>query len=171
MVNLRLLVTLILLSFSLTVWPVQLSTAYAADPPQSSLDPCADKPTAAERTECQKAARDAATTAKECDGKKKEGYVYIGVLQKCYTLPDFITTAINYVLMFSSIIAGFIFVMGAYNYLISRGDPGKLGEGREMITNAVVGMVLIASAFAIIRFLNGAFQTVDSGINLLPFIR
>jgi hypothetical protein len=103
-------------------------------------------------------------------GKKggDAGYVFLpGFNNACNNLLEFSQTAINYALFFATLIAGFMFAKGAFGILVSRGNPASVADARETLTNATIGLILLASAFLIIKFLNGAFEGVDGGINLL----
>lgn len=56
-------------------------------------------------------------------------------------------------------VAGYLAVLfviyGGYQYMLSRGDPGMAAKGRQTITNAVIGIVLCASASTIAGAING----------------
>ena len=47
----------------------------------------------------------------------------------------------------------------------------SVADAREMLTNAVIGLVILAIAFVVINFLSGAFAGVDAGIDLTPLIQ
>jgi hypothetical protein len=48
-------------------------------------------------------------------------------------------------------IAAFIFlILGALRWILSSGDKAKLQQAQETITNAILGLILLASAWAII---------------------
>ena len=44
-------------------------------------------------------------------------------------------------------------VFGAVKYQISQGDPGKVGEAKGTVINALVGLVIATLAIAIVAFL------------------
>src|SRR5690606_12007001 len=129
-------------------------------------DPCANMTGSAE-TSCR--------AQQECEtaDNKKAGKVFARAFNNaCVTLPEFVQTVVNYVMMFASIIAGFMFLQGGLKIIASRGNPTAVVEARSTLINAAVGLVLIATSYAIINFLSGAFGTGVSGdINLLgPFV-
>ena len=108
----------------------------------------------------------------ECATLKSEGKVFARAFNNaCVTLPEFIETMVNYVMMFAAIIAGFMFLQGGLKIITSRGNPTAVVEARSTLINAAVGLVLLATAYVIIQVLNGAFgDGVSSDINLLgPF--
>lgn len=46
-----------------------------------------------------------------------------------------------------------LIIAGAFTVLTSAGDPEKLMNGREMITNALMGLALVVLALFILQFL------------------
>ena len=51
-------------------------------------------------------------------------------------------------LMSSMVATGFI-IWGGYKYIMSEGEPGKVMEGKRIITGAVIGLILTISASVI----------------------
>ncbi len=52
------------------------------------------------------------------------------------------------------LIASFVFfVLGAFKYLVSAGDPKKIEGAKNQITAAIIGLVIMASAFFIVQVL------------------
>lgn len=51
---------------------------------------------------------------------------------------------------------GFI-IWGGIKYLKSQGDPGELNASRQIITNAVIGLVIALVSVAMIQFIAGTF--------------
>jgi hypothetical protein len=101
---------------------------------------------------------------------KSAGYVFLPAFNNaCNNLTEFFTTALNYLMLFATLIAGFMFARGMFGILVSRGNPAAVADAREMLTNAAIGLVLLATAFLVIKFLNGGFQAIPGGgINLCP---
>lgn len=54
--------------------------------------------------------------------------------------------------------------VGAITILTSAGNADKLIEGREMITNALMGLALILLALAVVQFLGGDLLGIDKGL-------
>ncbi|OGG11246.1 hypothetical protein A2Z00_01210 [Candidatus Gottesmanbacteria bacterium RBG_13_45_10] len=44
-------------------------------------------------------------------------------------------------------------VVGGFSFLLSGGDPKKLEQARGTITNAIIGLVIIISAYLILRII------------------
>ena len=105
----------------------------------------------------------------ECEKEKPSGAVWVVFARQCVTFVEFGSIAISYVLTFASIIAGVMFVAASFKYLSSKGDPSALADARDMMINAAVGMVLVATAFAIVQLLNSSFGFAGGAVNLLPF--
>jgi len=90
----------------------------------------------------------------------------------CTSNPDPITTTQNLVQTFFNwfiIIAVIFFVYhfinGGIRIITSQGDAKKLEEGRNSLTNAVLGVVVVFSIFAILKLLGLAFG-LDNLANL-----
>lgn len=60
---------------------------------------------------------------------------------------------VSRILLFALIIGAFYFfarlVLGGYNLLTSAGDPGKIQTAQSVIVSALVGLVIVVSAFFI----------------------
>ena len=46
------------------------------------------------------------------------------------------------------------FLLGAFTWITSGGDKGKVEEARNKITNAIIGLVLLVSSFVLLSFLS-----------------
>jgi type IV secretory pathway VirB2 component (pilin) len=69
-----------------------------------------------------------------------------GVLAKVYEL-------LNFLIPFSALIAVVMLVVGGYSLITAMGDPDKIKKGSDIITAAVVGMVLVLLSKLIVTFL------------------
>jgi len=52
--------------------------------------------------------------------------------------------------------AGFV-IWGGIKYIKSQGDPGQINESRQVIYNALFGLILAMISVAIVNFVSGAF--------------
>lgn len=52
--------------------------------------------------------------------------------------------------------AGFV-IWGGVKYIKSQGDPGQINESRQVIYNALFGLVLAMISVALVNFIAGAF--------------
>lgn len=70
------------------------------------------------------------------------------------------------IVSFLLIIAAFIFfvmlVLGGIKWIMSEGDEAKVKTARDQVQNALVGLVVVFSAWAIIKLIEAVF-----GVNLL----
>ncbi len=76
--------------------------------------------------------------------------------------------------LFSSLVRGLtaligvaifvMFVVGGFNFLFSGGDQKKLEKARGTLTNAVIGVVVIVSAYLILRTIQ-----VLTGVDVTKF--
>jgi len=62
---------------------------------------------------------------------------------------ELITSLVNYLLWIVGILAVLYLIYGGVIYLTAGGDAEKAGKGRVAITNAIIGIVIIAAALAI----------------------
>ena len=58
----------------------------------------------------------------------------------------------------SSIVAVIVLIIAGYLFVTSRGDPSQMKRSKDAIRGAVVGLVIIAIAFVITRFVIGGVQ-------------
>lgn len=60
---------------------------------------------------------------------------------------------INLIISFLTVIAGLAFfiyfMIGGISWLTAGGDSGKVDKAKSMMTNAAIGLIIIAAAFAI----------------------
>lgn len=57
-------------------------------------------------------------------------------------------------LIFGFLSAIFYFILGAHKWITSTGDKGKLTEAREQITQAMVGLLLMVSVWAVLKVIS-----------------
>ncbi|MBI2448284.1 hypothetical protein HYV44_01850 [Candidatus Microgenomates bacterium] len=119
-----------LLFFVFTLFLVALSTLAL---PTSIL--AADTPTADENLqEIEKANRD-----KDASGSN--------------TLTNFVKVfyaILSRIVILAALLAG---VIGGYIYMSSSGNPEKIGQAKDIITRAILGLVVVALAYAFFRII------------------
>lgn len=74
-------------------------------------------------------------------------------------LLDWLGAIITWVIAVSGLIALVYLIMGGYNYLTAGGDPAKADKGRVTITNAIIGLVIIAISFALATFVRNQISS------------
>lgn len=67
-------------------------------------------------------------------------------------------------LIVTAVVALFMLIIGGIRWILSAGDKAQLENARSQITQALIGLVLVFSAFAIIKLVGSFF-----GIELLEF--
>lgn len=70
-----------------------------------------------------------------------------------------LATILSTLLVGASILFMFYFIIGAINWITSGGDKGKVEEARSSVTNAIVGLVVTFSVFAVISLIDLLFGT------------
>lgn len=66
--------------------------------------------------------------------------------------------ALNSVYAVVGIVAVGVIVFGGFRYSVSQGDSGKLKKAKDTIMYAIIGLIVVLSAFAITNFVLGAIQ-------------
>jgi cytochrome bd-type quinol oxidase subunit 2 len=67
-------------------------------------------------------------------------------------------------LIVTGVVALFMLVIGGIRWILSAGDKAQLEGARSQVTQALIGLVIVFSAFAIIKLIGSFF-----GIELLTF--
>lgn len=78
------------------------------------------------------------------------------------SLETIITSLIRLFLLFAGFIAFFYALYGGFSYLTAGADSEKADTGRKMITNAIIGLVVIFLSYAIVTFAIRALNNVNS---------
>jgi hypothetical protein len=60
----------------------------------------------------------------------------------------------TFALLMSGILAFGVIVLGGFYYATSAGNPSRQGRGRELITSALLGLLLLAGAYVILYTIN-----------------
>lgn len=73
------------------------------------------------------------------------------------TAPTIISGAINLVLLVVALVFFFILIYGGLRWIMSEGDEKAVSAARNQITNALIGLAIVFSAFAIIKLIQVVF--------------
>src|SRR5579862_4084118 len=65
-------------------------------------------------------------------------------------IPALFSNLIRAALMFVGVVAIFFIIYSGYQLLTSGGDPKKVQGGRQTLTFAIIGLVIVLSSFLII---------------------
>jgi hypothetical protein len=71
------------------------------------------------------------------------------------------------VIAFGGIGLFLMLLVGGFNFLFSSGDPKKLEQARGTISQAVVGLIIMSSAYLIVNMI-GTFTGVNVGTFTIP---
>ncbi len=63
-----------------------------------------------------------------------------------------LASILNFVLLIGALIAFFFVLYGGFVYLTAGGDSAKAGTGRQIIVNAIIGILLIFLSLALVRY-------------------
>jgi len=74
-------------------------------------------------------------------------------------LGSIITNLINIAIIFAALGTLVYLLLGGINYMTAGGDKQKAEDAQKTITNAVIGLVLVAAAYAIFRLLDSVIGT------------
>lgn len=64
-------------------------------------------------------------------------------------LGNFISNMISFAIIIASIAFAAYLIMGGFQYLTSGGDKTKVEEARSRITNALIGLAIVAASWAV----------------------
>lgn len=78
------------------------------------------------------------------------------------TLPQIIGTIINVVLGFMGIVLLFYVILAGWEWMSAGGDDKKVETAKTRIKNAVIGLVIIVSAYAISNFVITQLATLSA---------
>lgn len=77
------------------------------------------------------------------------------------TIADTIANATTYIFAFAGIALLFYLILGGFKLMLSGGDPKKTQEGKQIITNAFMGFIIIFVAYWIVRLFGLIFGIND----------
>ncbi len=83
---------------------------------------------------------------------------------KDFEIGDVLSTAVTLLLIVAGLIFFFMLVIGGIKWIVSGGDKAKTEGARNQITAALIGLVIVFSAWAIATLLGTVF-----GFNILEF--
>ena len=84
------------------------------------------------------------------------------------TINSFINNLVSLAFIVAVILVFFFLVFGGIKWIISGGDQKKTEEARNMITAAIVGLAIVALAFALVKVLESFFNIaiLERGLTL-----
>ena len=86
------------------------------------------------------------------------------------TLPALIAGLLRGVIVVAALIFFFMLVIGGIRWIASGGDKGATEAARSQITAALVGLIIVFSAWAIVTLINAFFGGIDLFNLTLPSV-
>ena len=69
------------------------------------------------------------------------------------TIPVIVARLIRTVISITGILAVLLIIFGGFKFMTAAGDPTKIQSAKRVITNAVIGLVIVFASFAITQFI------------------
>ena len=85
------------------------------------------------------------------------GETYIAIFDSCLNFSQTVGLGVTWSLMIGTLLAGIKLAIGAFQLILSTGEPQKLQNARETITDAFLGLVLLSIAWVLLGYLNATF--------------
>lgn len=77
------------------------------------------------------------------------------------TLGELVNKIIQFLIPLSAVILLLVLIWGGYEFLMSRGEPGKIKSAQAKITSGIIGFVIIILAYFITKLLAFIFGLGD----------
>jgi len=77
------------------------------------------------------------------------------------TLPQLISASISLILLVAAVVFFFMLVIGGIRWITSGGDKEQTTAARSQLTAALIGLVIVFSAWAILRVVGTFFNLPD----------
>jgi len=79
-----------------------------------------------------------------------------------------LTNALTILFFVAALVVVFMVVLGAFQWITAGGDKDSLGKARERITQALIGFVILALAWLIVKVVGDFININVTNINKLP---
>lgn len=100
--------------------------------------------------------------------------VPIGSTTSVRDIADYINTIYTFGVGIIGIVATVMIMFGGMKWLLAAGSQSKIGEAKEIMTSAIVGLVLALTSFLILNTINPALVTMSSTaveiIEVVPYV-
>lgn len=91
------------------------------------------------------------------------GQAIQGPLVGINSVGDLVTKGLEFLIPLGGITLLLVIIWGGYDFIISRGSPEKIKGAQAKITAGVIGFVLLAVAFLLVKLIEKIFG-LDTGI-------
>ncbi|KKQ35939.1 MAG: hypothetical protein US53_C0068G0015 [Candidatus Woesebacteria bacterium GW2011_GWA1_37_7] len=72
-------------------------------------------------------------------------------VQRFVTLGSFITFILRYLFPLAGLLVLIYLIFGGYQIMFSGGNPQAIAQGKSKVTNAIVGFIIVFTAFWIVQ--------------------
>jgi len=80
-----------------------------------------------------------------------------GPLQGINNIGDVVNRVMAFVIPLAAVILIFVLIWGGFDFMMSQGNPEKVKSGRAKITTGIVGFILLAVSYLVVRFISSVF--------------
>lgn len=91
------------------------------------------------------------------------GQTITGPLQGINNVGDLITKIMEFLIPMAGIILLIVIIWGGYDFMMSQGTPEKLKGAQAKITTGIIGFVLLAVSFLLVKLVQVIFG-LNTGI-------
>lgn len=81
---------------------------------------------------------------------------------KFKNVQEFINALVEFSIQIVGAVAVLSIILSGYKYIVSGGDEKKTKEARDSIFNTVIGMIIVVSAYLLVKFVMVDFLKVES---------
>lgn len=81
------------------------------------------------------------------------------------SISDLVGNIASLITIIASVIAFFFFIYSGFLYLTANGNPDQAKKGQSGIINAIIGLIIIALAYVILRAVAGSLGGTNNNIN------
>ena len=100
-----------------------------------------------------------ASAAPRCSGSSSVGVPYDPFVGK--TIPEVIGQLVRFLLGLVGALMLVMFIYGGFTWMLAQGDSKKVDSAKKILTNAVIGMVLIMFSYAILSVFLSYLTVLD----------
>ena len=79
-------------------------------------------------------------------------------------IDEIIRTVVNVISLIVGVVAVIMIIVGGFRYVTSGGESGQVSGAKNTILYAIVGLVVVALAQIVVRFVVGRIITSDEGV-------
>ena len=89
-------------------------------------------------------------------GQPDPDKVYVSIANRCVDVDEFSSIMLNALIIIGVLASVYRLSVGFFMIVTAEAEPQRLQNGREAITEAIVGVTVVVSAYALISILGGS---------------